>query len=131
LWISPKISPSALPAAFRRGDGRGEQCPDRGHQVADEFLSRELRQCAGAGDVVYLPESSPGHPLLVLGIWLAGSLAVLACVDLLHLAERRGAPEREAEIYATPGTAHLRQRRARRRAAALKTAGPAGFQNAA
>jgi len=45
-------------------------------------------------------------------------------VDQLHLAERRRAPEREAEIYATPGTAHLRQF-AGRRAAALKTASQA------
>jgi len=44
-------------------------------------------------------------------------------VDQLHLAERRRAPEREAEIYATPGT-HLRQF-AGRRAAALKTASQA------
>jgi hypothetical protein len=45
-------------------------------------------------DVVYLPGSDLAHPLVVLGIWLAGSLAVLACADLLHLAERRRAPER-------------------------------------
>ena len=62
------------------------------------------------------------HPLLVLGIWLAGSLAVLARVDLLHLAERRRLPEREAEIFATPGTVHVRQRIARRQAAALSGA---------
>ncbi|MGD0609182.1 MAG: hypothetical protein ABSA53_37090 [Streptosporangiaceae bacterium] len=72
-----------------------------------------------AADVVYLPDSNLDHPLLVLGVWLAGSLAVLAYVDLLHLAERRDAPEQEAEIYATSGTAHLRRRRARRRAAAV------------
>jgi hypothetical protein len=65
---------------------------------------------SAARDVVYLPHSDIGHPLLVLGIWLAGSLAVLACVDLLHQAERRRAPGREAEIYATSGTAHLRRR---------------------
>ncbi len=46
---------------------------------------------------------------------------MLACVDLLHLAELRRAPEREAEIYATPGTAYLRRRLARQRPAALKT----------
>ena len=51
-----------------------------------------------------------------------GFLAVLAAVDLLHLAERRRAPEREAEIYATPGTVHLRQRLARQRAATQSTA---------
>jgi hypothetical protein len=73
---------------------------------------------SAARDVVYLPQSNLGHPLLVLGIWLAGSLAVLACVDLLHLAERRRAPEQKAEIYATPGTTHVRRQLARRRAAA-------------
>jgi hypothetical protein len=99
-----------------------------GGTVSFAFLPAGFRQVApwlpngaivsAARDVVYFPDSSPGHPLLVLGIWLAGSLAVLACVDLLHRAERRRAPEREAEIYATSGTAHLRQRRARRQAAA-------------
>jgi hypothetical protein len=74
---------------------------------------------SAARDLVYLPEANLGHPLLVLGIWLAGSLAVLACVDLLHQAERRRAPEREAEIYATPGTTHVRRRLARGRAAQL------------
>jgi len=67
------------------------------------------------------PGSDLSHPLLVLGIWLAASLAVLACVDLLHLAERRRAPEQQADIYATSGTAHLRRRLARQRAAALET----------
>jgi hypothetical protein len=99
-----------------------------GGTVPFAFLPAGFRQVApwlpngaivsAARDVVYLPEANPGHPLLVLGIWLAGSLAVLACVDLLHLAERRRAPERKAEIYATPGTAQVRQRLARRRAAA-------------
>jgi hypothetical protein len=99
-----------------------------GGTVPFAFLPAGFRQVApwlphgaivsAARDVVYLPEANPGHPLLVLGIWLAGSLAVLGCVDLLHLAERRRAPERKAEIYATPGTAQVRQRLARRRAAA-------------
>jgi hypothetical protein len=82
----------------------------------------QRRDRAAARDVVYFPGSSLGHPLLALGIWLAGSLAVLVGVDRLHLAERRRAPEREAEIYATSGTVHLRQRLARRRPAALETA---------
>jgi hypothetical protein len=42
---------------------------------------------------------------------------VLAYLDLLHLAERRRAPQRKAEIYATPGPAHLRRWRAHRFAA--------------
>src|SRR6185437_918581 len=96
-----------------------------GGTVAFAFLPDGFRQVApwlpngaivsGVRDVVYLPDSNLGHPLLVLGIWLAGSLALVACVDWLHLAERRRTPEREAEIYATSGTAHLRQQLARRR----------------
>ena len=77
---------------------------------------------SAARDVVYLPGADLAHPLLVLVIWLAGSLVVLAAVDLLHLAERRRTPQREADIYATPGTAHLRRRLARQRAATLETA---------
>jgi hypothetical protein len=46
---------------------------------------------------------------------------VLAAVDLLHLAERRRTPQQEADIYATPGTAHLRRRLTRQRAATLET----------
>jgi hypothetical protein len=99
-----------------------------GGTVPFAFLPAGFRQVApwlpngaivsAARDVVYFPASGLGHPLLVLGIWLAGSLAVLACVDLLHLAELRRTPEREAEIYATPGTVHLRRRLARQRTAA-------------
>jgi hypothetical protein len=94
-----------------------------GGTVPFAFLPGGFRQVApwlpngavvsAARDVVYLPGSDLGHPLLVLGIWLAGSLAVLAGVDRLHLSERRRAPERAAEIYATSGTAHLRRRLAR------------------
>ncbi|HEY6295425.1 MAG TPA: hypothetical protein VIX15_07150 [Streptosporangiaceae bacterium] len=94
-----------------------------GGTVPFAFLPGGFRQVApwlpngavvsAARDVVYLPGSDLSHPLLVLGVWLAGSLAVLAGVDRLHLSERRRAPEREAEIYATSGTAHLRRRLAR------------------
>jgi hypothetical protein len=80
---------------------------------------------SAARGVAYLPDAGLLHPLLVLGIWIAGSLAVLASMDLLHLAERRHAPEREAEIYAMPGASHVRQRHARRRAAAAGLPSPA------
>ncbi len=103
-----------------------------GGTVPFAFLPVGFRQVApwlpngaivsAARDVVYLPGADLAHPLLVLAIWLAASLAVLAAVDLLHLAERRRAPERQAEIYATPGTVHLRQRFARQRAATHRTA---------
>ena len=95
------------------------------------FLPAGFRQVApwlpngaivsAARDVTYLPASDLAHPLLVLGIWLAASLAVLAAVDLLHLAERRRTPEQQADIYATSGTTHLKRRLARQRAAALET----------
>jgi hypothetical protein len=113
--IGNAVSGGTVPFAF---------LPDVFRQVAPWLPNGAV--VAAARDVVYFPGASAGHPLLVLGIWLAGSLVVLAGVDLLHLAERRHAPEREAEIYATSGTAHLRQRRARRRTATLTTAtGPA------
>jgi hypothetical protein len=108
------VSGGTVPFAF---------LPDGFRQVAPWLPNGAI--VSAARDVAYLPESNLGHPLLVLGIWLAGSLAVLACVDLLLLAERRRAPEREAEIYATSGTTHVRRRLALRRAAALKTASQA------
>jgi hypothetical protein len=106
VFIGNAVSGGTVPFAF---------LPDGFRQVAPWLPNGAI--VSAARDVVYLPQSNPGHPLLVLGIWLAGSLAVLACVDLLHLAERRRAPERKAEIYATPGTTHVRQL-ARGRAAA-------------
>ena len=111
VFIGNAVSGGTVPFAF---------LPDGFRQVAPWLPNGAI--VSAARDVVYLPEGNPGHPLLVLGIWLAGSLAVLACVDLLHLAERRRAPERKAEIYATPGTTHVRRRLALRQAAALKTA---------
>jgi hypothetical protein len=103
--VGNAVSGGTVPFAF---------LPDGFRQIAPWLPNGAI--VSAARDVVYLPDSDLAHPLLVLGIWLAGSLAVLACVDLLHLAERDRAPEREAEIFATPGTAHLRQRLARRRA---------------
>jgi hypothetical protein len=107
VFIGNTVSGGTVPFAFLPGGFR---------QVAPWLPNGAI--VSAARDVIYLPEADPGHPLLVLGIWLAGSLAVLACVDLLQLAERRRAPERTAEIYATPGTTHVRRQLARRRAAA-------------
>jgi uncharacterized phage infection (PIP) family protein YhgE len=116
VFIGNAVSGGTVPFAF---------LPDGFRQVAPWLPNGAI--VSAARNVVYLPQSNLGHPLLVLGIWLAGSLAVLACVDLLHLAERRRAPERKAEIYATPGTAHVR-RLARGRAAARIPVG-SGAQN--
>lgn len=107
VLVGNAVSGGTVPFAFLPGGFR---------QVAPWLPNGAI--VSAARDVVYFPQSHPGHPLLVLGIWLAGSLAVLAGVDLLHLAERRRAPERKAEIYATPGTTHVRRRLALRPAAA-------------
>jgi hypothetical protein len=111
VFVGNAVSDGTIPFAF---------LPNGFRQVAPWLPNGAI--VSAARDVVYLPASDLVHPLLVLGIWLAGSLAVLAAVDLLHLAERRRTPEREADIYATSGTVHLRQRLARQRAAALETA---------
>lgn len=103
--VGNAVSGGTVPFAF---------LPDGFRQVAPWLPNGVI--VSAARDVVYFPDSGLGHPLLVLGIWLAGSLAAVACVDLLHLTERRRTPDREAEIYATSGTAHLRQRLARQRA---------------
>jgi hypothetical protein len=109
VFVGNAVSSGTVPFAFLPGGFR---------QVAPWLPDGAI--VTAARDVVYFPGASLGHPLLVLGIWLAGSLAVLAAVDLLHLAERRRLPDRRAEIYATSGGAHLRQRLARRRQAALR-----------
>ncbi len=111
IFVGNAVSGGTIPFAF---------LPDGFRQVAPWLPNGAI--VSAARDVVYLPGSDLAHPLLVLGIWLAGSMVVLACADLLALAERRRAPERKAEIYATPGSAHLRRRLARQRAAARKPA---------
>jgi hypothetical protein len=110
VFIGNAVSGGTVPFAF---------LPDGFRQIAPWLPNGAI--VSAARDVVYLPQANLGHPLLVLGIWLAGSLAVLARVDLLHLTERRRAPERKAEIYATPGATHVRRGLALRRAAALNT----------
>jgi len=104
VFVGNAVSGGSLPFAF---------LPDGFRQIAPWLPNSAI--VSAAREVVYLPDVGLGHPLLVLGIWLAGSLAVLFLVDLLHLAERRHAPEQRAEIYATPGTVHVRRRLARRR----------------
>ena len=108
VFVGNAVSGGTVPFSF---------LPDGFRQVAPWLPNGAI--VAAARHVVYFPGGNLGHPLLVLGIWLAGSLAVLACVDWLHLAERRRAPEREAEIYATPGVVHLRRQFGRPGPAAL------------
>jgi hypothetical protein len=114
VFVGNAVSGGTVPFAFLPGGFR---------QVAPWLPNGAI--VSAARDVVYLPAAGLGHPLAVLGIWVAGAFAVLAAVDLIHRAERRRAPEREAEIYATPGTVHARRRLARRRATGLPAPGSA------
>jgi hypothetical protein len=108
--IGNAVSGGTIPFAF---------LPDGFRQVAPWLPNGAI--VSAARDVVYLPGSDLTHPLVVLGIWLAASLAVVTWVDLLHLSERRRAPDREADIYATSGTAHLRRRLGRQQTPAAPT----------
>jgi hypothetical protein len=66
-------------------------------------------------DVVYFHGRDLGHPLLVLGLWPAVALSVLAAVDLIHLSERRLRPHDTHEIYRTPAVVHMSRRLGARR----------------
>jgi hypothetical protein len=110
VFVGNAVSDGTIPFAF---------LPAGFRQVAPWLPNGAI--VSAARDVTYLPGSDLAHPLLVLGIWLAASLAILAAVDLLHLAERRRTPEQQADIYATSGTTHQKRRLARQRTAALET----------
>ena len=91
-----------------------------GGSVPIGFLPNVFRQIApwlpnsaivsGARDAVYFNGHDLGHALLVLGIWPAVALAVLALVDLLHLSERRRLSHPAHEIYRTPAVVHIKRR---------------------
>jgi len=91
-----------------------------GGSVAVGFLPGGFRQIApwlpnnaiisGVRDVVYFNGHNLGHPLLVLLLWPAVALGVIAAVDLLHLSERRRRPEYAHEIYGTPAVVHMSRR---------------------
>lgn len=83
--------------------------PDGFRQIAPWLPNNAIVQ--GVRDVVYFNGHDLAHPLLVLGLWPAVALSVLAAVDFLHLSERRHRPHHHSsEIYGTPAVVHLRQR---------------------
>ncbi|MGP0051865.1 MAG: ABC transporter permease [Solirubrobacteraceae bacterium] len=96
-----------------------------GGSVPIGFLPAGFRQIApwlpnnaivrGARDVVYFNGHDLAHPLLVLGLWPAVALSVIAAVDLLHLSERRQRPHNTHEIYGTSAAVHVSRRLRTRR----------------
>ena len=105
IFVGNAISGGSIPIAF---------LPDAFRQIAPWLPNAAIVR--GARDVVYFHGHDLGHPLLVLCLWPAVALLLLAAVDLLHLSERRRMPRLKHEIYGTPGIVHVTRRLARRRA---------------
>jgi hypothetical protein len=99
ILIGNAISGGSVPVAFLPGGFR---------QIAPWLPNNAIVR--GARDVVYFGGHDLAHPLLVLGLWLAVALSVIAAVDLLHLSERRHRPDASHEIYRTPAVAHVSRR---------------------
>jgi len=99
IFIGNAISGGSVPVGF---------LPDGFRQIAPWLPNNAI--IAGVRDVVYFNGHHLGHPLLVLGLWPAVALGVLAAVDRLHLSERRHRPHHAHEIYRTPAVVHVGRR---------------------
>jgi len=99
IFIGNAISGGSVPVGF---------LPDGFRQIAPWLPNNAI--ILGVRDVVYFNGHHLGHPLLVLGLWPALALGVLAAVDLLHLSERRHRPHHAHDIYRTPAVVHVRRR---------------------
>ena len=106
IFVGNAISGGSVPIGF---------LPDGFRQIAPWLPNGAI--VSSVRDAVHFSGHNLGHPLLVLCLWPAVSVAVLVAVDLLHLAERRRTPHLAGEIYATPGVVHARRRLALMRAA--------------
>lgn len=105
IFVGNAISGGSVPIGF---------LPDGFRQIAPWLPNNAIIR--GARDVVYFHGHDLAHPLLVLGLWPAVALSVIAAVDLIHLSERRHKPHHAHEIYGTSAVVHLgRQLRSRRR----------------
>ena len=103
MFVGNAISGGSIPVGF---------LPDGFRQIAPWLPNNAIIR--GARDVVYFHGHELAHPLLVLGLWSAAALGVIAAVDLLHLSERRHWPGHTHEIYRTPAVVHVRRRLATR-----------------
>jgi hypothetical protein len=100
ILVGNAVSGGSVPIAF---------LPDVFRQVGPWLPNSAI--VSGARDVVYFNGHDLGHVLLVLGLWPAVALAVLALVDLLHGAERCRLGRPAHEIYGIPAVVHLARRR--------------------
>jgi hypothetical protein len=107
IFVGNAISGGSVPVAFLPGGFR---------QIAPWLPNNAIVRATR--DVVYFQGHDLGHPLLVLGLWLAVALAVLAAVDLIHLSERRLRPHHAREVYSTPAVVHVGRRLGARSASA-------------
>jgi len=99
IFVGNAISGGSVPVSF---------LPEGFRQIAPWLPNNAIIR--GARDVIYFHGHDLGHPLLVLGLWPAIALLVLAAVDLLHLSERRRRPQNANEIYSTSALVHLTRR---------------------
>ncbi|MFZ0385694.1 MAG: ABC transporter permease [Solirubrobacteraceae bacterium] len=99
IFVGNAVSGGSVPVGF---------LPDGFRQIAPWLPNNAIVR--GARDVVYFHGHDLAHPLLVLGLWPAVSLSVLAAVDLLHLSERRHRPDDTREIYGTSAVMHVSRR---------------------
>jgi hypothetical protein len=111
VFTGNAISGGSVPVSF---------LPDGFRQIAPWLPNNAIVR--GARDVIYYHGTDLGHPLLVLGLWPAVALIVLAGVDILHLRARGQTPDRLEQVYSTSGIAHLRGQLARSTPAASKLA---------
>jgi hypothetical protein len=99
IFVGNAVSGGSVPVAFLPGGFR---------QIAPWLPNNAIVRATR--DVIYFHGHDLGHPLLVLGSWIAVALTALMVVDLLHLAERRRRPDDAQEIYSTPGGVHISRR---------------------
>jgi len=99
IFVGNAISGGSVPVGFLPGGFR---------QIAPWLPNNAI--ISGVRDVVYFDGHNLGHPLLVLLVWPAVAVMVIAAVDLLHLSERRHRPHQTQEIYGTPAVVHVSRR---------------------
>jgi hypothetical protein len=104
VFVGNAVSGGTVPIGFLPGGFR---------QIAPWLPNNALIR--GARDVVYFNGHDLGHPLLVLALWPAVALVILAAVDLLHLSERRRTPRLAQDIYRTPAIVQVGRRLETRR----------------